>query len=336
LKKGADHPMNVLFIGGTGILSSACSQLALEQGIDLTLLNRGQNQTRPAPAGAQMIQADIRDIASAQSALEGKMFDVVVDFIAFTPDHIETDLELFRGRTGQFVFISSASAYQKPVASLPITESTLLANPYWQYSRNKIACEERLVRAYREETFPFTIVRPSHTYDRTVLPMHGGWTALERMRQGRPTVVHGDGTSLWVMTHHADFARAFLGLLGNPHTIGDNYHITSDELLTWDQIHWIFADLLGVEAKLVHVPSDTINTLDQRWGASLLGDKTHSLIFDNSKIKRAVPGWTARIPFARGAEEVMRWYLADPARQKVDPTLEALMDRLITAQGCLS
>lgn len=324
--------MKVLFIGGTGIISSACSKLAIEQGIELYLLNRGQNQTRPAPDGARLIQADIRDPIATQAALAGHSFDAVVDFIAFTPDQIETDLALFRGRVGQYIFISSASAYQKPVGSLPITESTPLANPFWAYSRNKIACEERLMRAYREEQFPFTVVRPSHTYDKTAIPISGGWTVLERMRRGQKVMVHGDGTTLWVLTHHEDFARAFNGLLANPHAIGDTYHITSDEALTWDQIYRLFARLLGVEARLVHVPSETIGAYDARLGASLLGDKTHSVMFDNTKIKRAVPGWSARIPYQCGAEETLHWYLADPARQKFDPEFDALTERIIAAQ----
>ena len=321
--------MKVLFIGGTGLISSACSQLAVEQGIDLYLLNRGQNQSRPAPREAHLIQADIRDPEAAHAALKNLVFDVVVDFIAFTPEQVETDLALFSGKVGQYIFISSASAYQKPVADLPITELTPLANPYWGYSRNKIACEERLMRAYREDGFPFTVVRPSHTYDKRAIPIHGGWTSIERMRRGLPTVVHGDGTTLWVMTHHKDFARAFNGLLGNPHAIGDTYHITSDEVLTWDQIHEIFARLLNVEPRLVHVPSDLINAFDPKWGMTLLGDKTHSVIFDNTKIKRAVPGWSANIPYHQGAEEVLKWYLADPARQKIDSDLNDLMDRMI-------
>lgn len=324
--------MKVLFIGGTGKISSACSRLAIEQGIDLTLLNRAQNQLRQAPAGARSLTADMRDLASAQAALAGQTFDVVVDFIAFTPDQIETDLTLFRGKAGQYIFISSASAYQKPVAVLPITESSPLSNPFWQYSRNKIACEDRLVRAYREEGFPMTIVRPSHTYDRTGFPMQGGWTVIDRMRRGLKTIVHGDGTSLWVLTHHEDFARAFNGLLGNPHALGNTYHITSDEVLTWNQIHQIYAGLLGVEPKLVHVSSDFINAHDPNWGMTLLGDKTHTVMFDNTKIKTAVPGWAASIPFRRGAEEMLNWFLADPARQKVDPAVNDLFDRIIAAQ----
>ncbi len=323
--------MKVLFIGGTGLISSACSRLAIEGGMDLYLLNRGQNHSRPAPKEAHLIQADIRDPDAARAALEKYSFDVVVDFIAFTPDQIETDLALFSGKVGQYLFISSASAYQKPVANLPISELTPLANPFWRYSRNKIACEERLMRAYREDGFPITIVRPSHTYDKMAIPLHGGWTGIERMRRGLPTVVHGDGTTLWVMTHHEDFARAFHGLLGNPHAIGDTYHITSDEVLTWDQIHEIFARLLNVTPRLFHISSDLINTYDPEWGMRLLGDKTHSVMFDNTKIKHAVPGWSAKIPYHRGAEEVLAWYLADPVRQKVDPALNDLMDRMIAA-----
>src|SRR5512140_3525495 len=208
--------MKILFIGGTGIISSACSQLAIERGHELYLLNRGQTTKRPVPVGAKVLHGDIRDLASARAALADHTFDAVVDWIAFTTDHIETDLDLFRGRTGQYVFISSASAYQTPPARLPITESTPLRNPYWQYSRDKIACEDLLTAAYRAEGFPVTIVRPSHTYDRTLVPFDGGWTVLGRIRAGKPVVVHGDGTSLWTLTHHEDFATGFVPLLGHP------------------------------------------------------------------------------------------------------------------------
>jgi nucleoside-diphosphate-sugar epimerase len=323
--------MKILFIGGTGIISSACSRLAIESGIELFLLNRGQS-FRPAMAGAQVIHADIRDPQSVRAALGGSEFDAAVDWIAFEPKHIETDLKLFRGRTGQYVFISSASAYQTPPASLPVTESTPLDNPYWAYSRAKIACEERLLRAYREEKFPMTIVRPSHTYDQTLLPTHGGWTVIQRMRQGKKVVVHGDGASLWTLTHHADFARGFLGLLGNPHALGQAFHITSDEWLTWNQIYKILAGAARGQANLVHVPSEVIAAFDPEWGASLLGDKTYSMIFDNSKIKRIVPDFAATIPFSRGAQEIIAWYDADPARRIVDPAFEALLERIIAAQ----
>jgi nucleoside-diphosphate-sugar epimerase len=320
--------MRVLFIGGTGIISSACTPLALSRGIETYLLCRGRSP-RPVAEGARVLTADVRDPESARRALGDLTFDAVVDFVAFTPEHIETDLSLFRGRTGQFVFISSASIYQTPPASLPIRESSMLDNPCWRYSRDKIACEERLVRAYREERFPITIVRPSHTYDATLLPPHGGWTVVDRMRRGRPLVVHGDGSSLWTLTHHRDFARGLVGLLGLPAAIGETFHITSDELLTWDQIHQVLARAAGAEARLVHVPSDVIARYDREWGDSLLGDKTHSMIFDNSKIKRFVPDFTCTIPFARGAEEIVAYYDADPARRIVDPAFDALMDRII-------
>ncbi len=323
--------MKVLFIGGTGIISSACSKLAVERGVDLYLLNRGQS-ARPAPEGAHLLRADARDRGMLAAALQGCTFDAVVNWIAFTPEHVETDIELFRGITGQYVFISSASAYQKPPASLPITESTPLRNPFWQYSQNKIACEERLNAAYRAEGFPVTIVRPSHTYDRTKLPLQGDFTMIERMRKGKPVVVHGDGTSLWVMTHHEDFARAFLGLLANQHAIGQAYHITSDEMLTWNQIYETLGRAAGVTApQLVHVPSDLINAWDPIWGPGLIGDKANSVIFDNTKIKRAVPGWEATIPFARGAEEMIAWHDADPARRRVDEKFDAMLDRMIEA-----
>ena len=323
--------MKVLFIGGTGTISTACSALAVERGIDLYLLNRGETEAS-VPESAQILRADIRKPDTVRTALGDQSFDVVVDWIAFTPEHVETDLELFRDRTHQYVFISSASAYQTPPVNLPITESTPLANRYWQYSRDKIACEERLMRAYREEQFPVTIVRPSHTYNEKRLPVHGGYTVVDRMRRGKKVVVHGDGSSLWVLTHHHDFARGFVGLLGNPHAIGESFHITSDELLTWNEIHEQIARAAGTTAQLVHVSSDTIAAFDPEWGAALLGDKTHSMIFDNSKIKRVVPEYQATSPLSRGVEEIIAWFDADPARQQVDPETDRLMDRLIAAQ----
>lgn len=327
--------MNVLFIGGTGIISSACSELALARGIDLTLLNRGQSN-RPRPDGAQVIRADITDGAAVAAALKGKRFDAVVNWIAFTPDHIERDIALFRGCTDQYIFISSASAYQTPPLSLPVVESTPLRNPFWAYSRAKIACEEALMAAYRAEGFPATIVRPSHTYDRSLLPFYGGYTVIDRMRRGRPIVVHGDGTSLWVLTHHRDFARGFVGLLANPHAIGESFHITTDEVLTWNQIAATLARAAGTEARVVHVPSVTIRDFHNEWGDSLLGDKSHSMIFDNGKIKRFVPDFAATIPFARGAEEILAWYDADPARQVIDDAANTLFDRIIRAQEAVS
>lgn len=323
--------MKVLFIGGTGKISSACTPLAVERGHEVYLLNRGQTD-RPVPKGAKVLTGDIRDRDSARSALADHEFDTVVDWIAFTPEHIEQDLELFRGRTGQFIFISSASAYQSPPVNQPVTESTPLDNPYWEYSQNKIACEERLMRAYREERFPITVVRPSHTYDKTMLPMQGGWTVVDRMRRGEKIIVHGDGASLWVLTHHTDFAKGFVGLLGNNRAIGEAFHITSDELLTWNQIHEIVARAAGAPPpRIVHVPSDLINAFDLKWGAGLLGDKMNSMVFDNTKIKRVSPDFTCTVPFERGAREVISWFDADPARQTVDAEFNNLTDRIIAA-----
>ncbi|HEX6303422.1 MAG TPA: SDR family oxidoreductase [Anaerolineales bacterium] len=322
--------MKVLFIGGTGVISSACSHLAVEQGIELYLLNRGDT-SRPIPPQAHLLHADIRDKIAVQSALAGQTFDVVVDWIAYTPGHIESDLELFRERTAQYIFISSASAYQTPPANLPVTESTILDNPFWEYSRGKIACEELLVRAYRDEKFPFTIVRPSHTYDQTMLPVRGGYTLIDRMRKGKKVLVHGDGTSLWTLTHHRDFARGFVGLLGHPGAIGEAFHITSDEILTWNQIYQILARSADAEAQMVHATSELIAAFDPDWGASLLGDKSHSMIFDNTKIKRLVPDFVATTPFVRGAEEIIAWYDADPSRQQIDRDFDRLWDKIVAA-----
>ena len=278
--------MKVLFIGGTGIISSACSRLCVARGIELFHLRRGQT-SRPVPDAIQVLAGDIRDRESARRALGEHHFDVVVDWIAFTPAQIELDLALFRGRTHQYVFISSASAYQTPPSGLPVTESTPLDNPFWAYSRDKIACEERLLRAYREEKFPYTIVR------------------------------------------HEDFARGLVGLLGNSRAIGEAVQITSDEWLSWNQIHEILAQAAGTRADLVHLPSSVIALHDPEWGASLLGDKTHSMIFDNAKVKRLVPGFRAEIPFSQGAREIMAYYDADPARRVVNPAQDALMDKLV-------
>ncbi len=323
--------MKALFIGGTGVISSACSELALARGIELYLLNRGQS-VRPLPEGAHVLRADVRDAAQAEAALAGHTFDAVVDWIAFTPEQVAADIALFRGRTNQYIFISSATVYEKPPSRLPIREDTPLSNPFWTYAANKIACE-RLLEAARGEGFPSTIVRPSHTYDRTKLPVTDGYTSVARMRQGKPVVVHGDGTSTWVLTHHRDFAVGLVGLLGNPRAVGEAFHITSDEILTWNRIYTLVGRAAGVEPKLVHIPSDVIARRDPEWGANLLGDKSHSLIFDNSKIKRFVPDFAPAIPFAEGVKEIMAWYDADPARQTVNIRLDALMDELIAQWG---
>ena len=324
--------MKVLFIGGTGKISTAVSRLAVERGLDLYHLNRGQR--RVTIPGVNTITGDISRPAEVERALEGHHFDAVVDWIAFTEADIERDLALFRGKTGQFVFISSASAYQKPPVSPLITESTPLANPFWQYSRDKIACEERLMRAYREEGFPMTIVRPSHTYDTNLPIAIGGWdsyTVPDRLLRGAPVVVHGDGTSLWVVTHSKDFAKAFVPLLGHPQAIGQAFHITSDQVLTWNQITITLAEALGVAPKIVHMPSDFIARVEPDLGPTLLGDKAHSVIFDNTKVKRLVPDYAATIPFHVGVRETLAWFQADPTRMWIAEEANAQIERLLAA-----
>jgi nucleoside-diphosphate-sugar epimerase len=323
--------LKVLFIGGTGVISSACARVAVEHGIDLFVLNRGRSTDRPLPPGVTTLRADAREPRSVRQEIKDLDFDAVVNWVAFTPDQVRTDIELFSGRTGQYVFISSASAYQTPPARVPVTESTPLRNPFWAYSRGKIACEDLLVAAYREQGFPATIVRPSHTYDQTSVPFDGRWTVLGRMLAGKPVIVHGDGTSLWTLTHNEDFARAFVPLLAHTRTLGDAIQITSDDVLTWNQIAEALAAALGVSAQVVHVPSDAIAAADPDWGAGLLGDKAHSMIFDNAKVRGLVPGWRAVIPFEQGAREIADWYRADPARQVTDARLDAVMDKLAAA-----
>ena len=325
--------LKVLFIGGTGVISSACVREAVARDVEVFVLNRGQSADRPLPAGVRELRADARDAGSVRAAVDGLDFDSVIDFVAFAPGHVQADIDLFAGRTGQYVFISTASAYQKPPSRLPITESTPLRNPYWQYSRDKIACEDLLVAEYRETGFPATIVRPSHTYDATKTVLSGGWTPLARMLAGKPVIVHGDGTSLWTVTHNTDFARAFVPLLGHPRTVGEAFQITSDDVLTWDQITRALGAALGVEPTIVHVPSDAIAAADPEWGAGLLGDKAHSVIFDNSKVRSVVPGWRAVVPFEQGAREIADWYLARPAWQVVDERADALMDKLAADFG---
>lgn len=322
--------MRVLFIGGTGFISTAASRSVIAAGHELYLLNRGST-TADLP-GSRRLTADVHRIDDVRAALRDLEFDVVVDWIAYTPDDIERDIALFRGRTGQYVFISSASAYQKPPAHYLITESTPLHNPYWEYSRGKIACEERLMRAYRDEGFPVTIVRPSLTYDRNLPIAIGGWgtyTLADRLKTGRPIIVHGDGSSLWVVTHADDFARGFLGLLGEERALGEAFHITSDEVLTWNQIYENIAGALGVEANIVHIPSDFIARVAPQLAGTLLGDKTWSAVFDNSKIKAFVPGFRATIPFRDGIRRTLEWFAGDERRRRVDGAVNAEMDRIL-------
>ncbi len=331
--------MKALLIGGTGTISLSVSRLLIEQGWELYLLNRGK-RTSVFPSGAIHMQGDINDEPSIAKLLANEQFDVVADFIAFTPEHIERDYRLFAGKTRQFIFISSASAYQKPLAHYLITESTPLANPYWQYSRDKIACEDLLMRLYREQGFPITVVRPSHTYDERSIPLglhgkNGSWQVAKRMLEGKPVIIHGDGTSLWTLTHSTDFAKGFVGLMGNIHAIGENVHITSDESVTWNQIYAIIASALGVKLDAVHVASDFLCACGgERYDftGSLLGDKSNSVVFDNSKLKRLVPGFTATVRADEGLTRSIRHYLNTPELQKTDDEFDSWCDRVIAAQ----
>jgi nucleoside-diphosphate-sugar epimerase len=324
--------LKVLFIGGTGNISTSVSKACIERGIDLYLLNRGMR--RVDIPEAKIIHADITKPHEVTSVIEEHRWDVVVNWVAFTKNDIERDIRLFRDKTKQYVFISSASAYQKPLSHPVVTESTPLHNPFWDYSRDKIACEEQLHRSYRDENFPMTIVRPSLTYD-TVIPVAiGGWTEytiIDRLKKGRQIIVHGDGTSLWTVTHAEDFAKGFVGLLGHQQAIGQAFHITSDEILTWNQIYEAVADAAGCEANIVHIPSDFIGYCEHSLRGTLLGDKAVSVIFDNSKIKRFVPEFRATIPFCEGIKRTLAWFEADPARQIVKHETNKMMDRILQA-----
>ncbi len=330
--------MKVLFIGGTGNISGACSRQAVKNGIDLYILTRGKSSQK-IPNGINVLNADINNIDEVKSKLKNMHFDAVANFIAFKPAEVKRDYELFREITGQYLFISSASAYQKPPVNPFITESTPLKNPYWEYSRDKIACEDFLMEMYRKENFPVTIVRPSLTYD-TVIPVAiGSWTdytIIDRMKKGKKVIIHGDGTSLWTITHSDDFAKGFTGLLGHQQATGHSFHITSDEVLTWNQIYEDVAAAANVPLNAVHISSDFICRIADSMGmdgmrGNLLGDKAVSAIFDNSKIKSFVPGFKATIPFKEGIKKTVAWFEADPSRMKIVEENNVFMDRVIAA-----
>lgn len=325
--------MRVLFVGGTGLISSACTRLAVERGMRVVLLHRGHDPEREA--GAETLCVDVRDEAAAVQALDRQHFDAVVDWVAYTPGDIERDLRLFAGRTDHFVFISSASAYRKPIVDWLIREDSPLDNPFWDYSRDKIACEERLMRAFREDGFPVTIVRPSLTYGDTQVPLVvNSWTqpytAIARLRQGKPLIVPGDGTSLWTITHNSDFAVGLVGLLGRRQAIGQAFNIMSDEVLTWDEIYRQVAAAAGAEARLVHIASDFIAACLPEMRGTLLGDKAVSAVFDTTKLRRLVPAFRTAVCFSEGIRRTIAWFDADPARQRVDVAMDARWDRLLS------
>lgn len=332
--------MKALFIGGTGTISMGIIRRLAEDPLwEVYVLNRGSRKAE-VPASVRQITGDINNEEEIKSKLEGMKFDVVSEFIAFDVKAVERDYRLFKGKTGQYIFISSASAYNKPAAHHVITEGTTLANPYWEYSRNKIACEEFLMKKYREEGFPVTIVRPSHTYDERNLPLgvHGNkgfYQVVRRMQQGKPVIIQGDGSSLWALTFNSDFAVGYTGLMGNRHAIGEAFQITGDEILTWDQIHKTIADALGVELKAYHVSSDFLSDVGEKYGydfrGSLLGDKAVSVIFDNSKLKRLVPQMTTGVPFHKGARMVLDYVLKHPEQYEEDPEFDEFCDKVIAA-----
>ncbi|MBQ4094850.1 MAG: SDR family oxidoreductase [Oscillospiraceae bacterium] len=326
--------MKVLLIGGTGTISMAITKLLLQKGEEVWLLNRG-TRTAELPEGANFITTDIGNEEETAKKLEGMTFDAVCEFIGFVPSQLERDYRLFAGKTKQYIYISSASAYQKPLSDFKITESTPLSNPYWQYSRDKIACEEYLMKMYRENGFPVTIVRPSHTYDERSVPLgvhgnKGSWQVVKRMMEGKPVIIHGDGTSLWTMTHNSDFAKAYVGLIGNIHAIGEAYHITSDESVTWNQIYQIIADALGVKLNAYYVPSDFLaKTSNYDFTGSLIGDKSNSVVFDNSKVKRAVPDFVATTRLDMGIKLAIKNILSKPELQVEDPEFDEWCDKVI-------
>src|SRR6266508_2848769 len=329
--------MEILFIGGTGIISSACADLTVAQGHELFILNRSISKKYPVPQGATVLQADVyTDEARLARLLAGHHFDVVVDYLAYTVNDIERDLRLFRGKTDQFVFISSASAYQKPVKNYIITERTPLENPYWEYSRNKIACEDRLLFAYLEEGFPVTIIRPSHTYGLSQIPLCVSswlhpWTVIERMKRGQKVIVPGDGTSLWVLTWNADFAKGLVGLLGNEKAIGEAFQITSDQVLSWDQIYLEVYQALGLEPNVIHIPSDLIAKYWSEAEGGLIGDKSNSVVFDNSKIKRFVPDFVCEVDWADGLRRTLAWFEKYPEFQTIEYEMNPVWDHIIAA-----
>lgn len=326
--------MKILLIGGTGTISSAITRQLAETEHEVYLLNRG-NRNADLPENIRIIQADANNEAEVAEKIQDMSFDTVCQFIGFVPAQVERDYRLFQGKTKQYIYISSASAYHKPVRDYRINEATTLANPYWEYSRNKIACEEFLFKMYRENGFPVTIVRPSHTYCERSVPLgvhgnNGSWQVLKRMLEGKPVILHGDGTSLWTLTFNEDFAKGFIGLIGNPHAIGEAFQITSDESVTWNQIYQMIADALGVELKPYYVASDLLAALsDYDFTGGLIGDKANSVVFDNSKLKKAVPGFVATIRTEQGIQKTVEYVLSHPEEQVEDPEFDAWCDKVI-------
>ena len=322
--------MRVLFLGGTGIISSGCIGPVLEAGHELTVLNRGRTSVVPLPPEVRVLPADLRDESSVREAVGAEQFDVVVQWIGFVPEHVEQDLRVFAD-AGQYVFISSATVYEKSPRRVVLTEDMPRANPHWQYARDKIACEDVLFAAHAERDFPATVVRPSHTYGDSLIPValnsdSKPWTIVDRMRRGRPVLVPGDGSGVWTVTHNSDFASGFVPLLGHPEAVGEAFHITGDEVLTWDEIHCTLAEAAGVEARLLHVPTDALAAADPDWEEGLRGDKSLNFVFDTAKLRRLAPGFATRTRFAEGIRRTVAWFEADAARRDVDEEMNATWD----------
>lgn len=319
---------SILYIGGTGTISAASVRRSLERGHEVTILTRGTGR-RPVPDGVRELVADVRDAEAVRAAVGQEEFDVVADFLSFVPEHVESLLGVVEGRTGQYLFVSSASAYQKPPEHVPVTEQTPLENPFWQYSRDKIACEELLAAAARDRGLPVTVIRPSHTYDRRMIPTMGRWTDIARMRAGKPVIVHGDGTTQWTITHADDVAVAVTGLMGHPAAIGEDFTVTGDHAPTWNRIYGWLADAAGVaDPDIVHVTSDAIARIHPDLGPTLLGDKAHSMVFDNAKVRALVPEFATTVTFDEGARGILEHFDGHPEARTVDEDLDAAFDRM--------
>ncbi len=331
--------MKILFIGGTGTISMAISKLILQKGWDLYLINRGNRNNVAGLDGAHFITVDINDETAVAKKIEGMHFDVVCDFIGFVPSQLERDYRIFKGKVSQFMYISSASAYQKPVGNYIISEKTPLANPYWEYSRNKIACEDYLMKLYREENFPITIIRPSHTYDERSVPLgvhgeKGSFQVVKRIKEGKPVIIHGDGTSLWTLTHNSDFAKGFVGLMGNIHAIGEAVQIMSDESVTWNQIYECIARSLGVKLNSVYVSSSYLaKNSNYDFTGSLIGDKANSVVFDCSKLKSLVPDFVATVRVDEGIKNTVEYVMSHPECQTEDKEFDKWCDQIIAKLG---
>ena len=332
-----EDTMKILFIGGTGTISMAITRLLAERGDELYLLNRG-NRNGGLPENVKIISCDINDEKAAAEKLAGMEFDCVGEFIGFVPAQLERDFRLFAGKTKQFIYISSASAYRKPMQGYTITEETPLENPYWEYSRNKKACEEYLFERYRKDGFPVTVVRPSHTYDERSVPLgvhgaNGSWQVVKRIMSGKPVIIHGDGTSLWTITHNSDFAKAYIGLIGNPAAIGEAFHITTDESVSWNEIYGYIADALGTALKPFYVSSETLAALGKKYDytGSLIGDKACSVVFDNSKVKKLVPDFSAEVTAREGIRRTVEYVTAHPECQQDDCEFDKWCDDVIAA-----